>query len=276
VPEAEQYCAVDQETGVQAYTWASSPAEAAADVFTGHDWRMIDLYMVHPVADMFLGEFARPDANDEPDEDLPDGDLEDVLDRALEAGDRADDDEAALRDWELSAVDVGDYMIDGDRAWKVVSTDHSTGEWRFVVESPCGESCCIDAEAAGRCTFIGSGADWSAKRHVAELWTGHAITSHATYYVVEVDGDCITATVNFSQADYESREAWLDRRRSAFLRTVAERYAFSDCGDDRVLEVVLDGCRIEYAGWQPGMLIDFREVTTGLIVFSERFPEWNH
>lgn len=205
------------------------------------------------------------------DEDDLDGDLEDVLDAAMEA-----DEEAALRDWELSAVEVGDFMIDDDQAWKVTSKDHSTGEWRFMVESPAGESYCIDAEAAGHCRFIGKGADWSDKRHVAELWSGHEITSHATYYVVESDGDHYTKTVDISINWYESSEARLNRHRYAFLRTVAERYAFNDCCDDRVLEVVFDGCHIEYAGWQRGMLFEFREAGTGLVVFSESFPEWDH
>lgn len=183
---------------------------------------------------------------------------------------------AALRDWELSSVDVGDYMIDGDRAWKVTSMDHSTGEWRFTVVSPCGESYCVDAEAAGRCTFIGAGADWSAKRHVAELWAGHTITSRATYYVVEIDGTPVTVAPSFSQNFYESHETLEHRKRYVFFHTLAERYAFSDCSDDRILESVFDGVPVEYAGWQPGMLIEFREATTGLVVFSESFPEWDH
>ena len=207
--------------------------------------------------------------------DGPDGDLEDVFESAMEGDDELDD-EAALRDWELSAVEIGDYMIADDRAWKVTSMDHSAGEWRFTVESPIGESYCIDAEAAGRAGFIGRGADWADKRHVAELWSGHEIASHATYYVVESDGDYITATVNFDRNWYESSEAWLDRRRYAFLHTVAERYAFNDCSDDHIVEIIYDGCRIEYAGWQPGMLIEFREASTGLVVFSEAFPEWDH
>lgn len=206
---------------------------------------------------------------DEDDDDELDGDLGDDDDDEL-------DDEAALRDWELSAVEVGDYMLDGYRAWKVTGKDHSTGEWRLTVESPIGESYCIDAESAGRARFIGAGADWADKRHVAELWSGHEIASHATYYVVESEGDYYTKTVNISINWYESSEARLNRHRYAFLRAVAERYAFNDCCDDRILEIVFDGCRIEYAGWQRGMRIVFREAGTGLVVFDESFPEWDH
>lgn len=184
--------------------------------------------------------------------------------------------EAALRDWELSAIEVGDYLVDNDTIVRVVSIDHSTGEYSFSVKYPAGYVTCFDARSASRCKVINDTSSWEDQRRAAELWAGHAITSHATYYVVEFDGDYLTATVNFSQAGYESREQWQRRRAQAFFRTVAERYAFNDCSDDRVLEVVFDGCHIEYAGWQPGMLIEFREVTTGLIVFSERFPEWDH
>lgn len=190
--------------------------------------------------------------------------------------DESSDDEAALRDWELSAIEVGDYLIDNDTIVRVVSIDHSTGEYSFSVKYPAGYVTSLDASHASRCKVVSDTSSWEDQRHAAELWTGHAIASHATYYVVESDGDYITVTVNFSQADYESREAWQRRRAQAFFRTVAERYAFSDCSDDRVLEIVFDGCRIEYAGWQPGMLYDFREASTGLVVFSERFPQWDH
>ena len=97
--------------------------------------------------------------------------------------------------------------------------------------------------------------------------------SHASYYVIETcDSDCqwLTCTVN-RPADLSD-----DQYRKLFFRKMAERVAFSDCSDDSLDEIVFDGERVEYVGWQPGMLIEFRSCETGEIVYSGSFPEWDH
>lgn len=52
-------------------------------------------------------------------------------------------------------------------------------------------------------------------------------------------------------------------------------YAFDDCTDITVLEVVHDGMRYEYDGWEPGMTYTFRN-EFGTEVFSRSFPQWDH
>ncbi|MBQ1313970.1 MAG: hypothetical protein IIY48_05360 [Clostridia bacterium] len=62
----------------------------------------------------------------------------------------------------------------------------------------------------------------------------------------------------------------------ALLHEAAKMYAFADCGGWEVVEIVIDGFRIEYSGWLPGMRFVFRCPETGNIVFDESFPEWDH
>ena len=97
--------------------------------------------------------------------------------------------------------------------------------------------------------------------------------SHASYAVLRDpdDGQYITlgAPYNESLDTQEKRNDWL-------LYTVAHHLAFSDCGGWEVDEIVIDGEPIEYIGWQPGMLYEFRSVATGQIVWSASFPQWDH
>lgn len=59
------------------------------------------------------------------------------------------------------------------------------------------------------------------------------------------------------------------------LYTAAKMICFSDCGEDEVREIYIDGAKVEYLGWQPGMLFEFCGAN-GRIVWSRRFPEWDH
>lgn len=54
-------------------------------------------------------------------------------------------------------------------------------------------------------------------------------------------------------------------------------YAFDDIDDTYTIEhIVCDGQELEYVGWQPGMLFEFRNIATGEIVYSNEFPNWDH
>ncbi len=97
--------------------------------------------------------------------------------------------------------------------------------------------------------------------------------SHASYAVLQDPDDgqyhTIAAPCTEGLDTQERRDDWL-------LATVAKHHAFSDCGGYDVVEVVVDGRRVEYVGWQPGMLYEFADCETGEIVWSMHFPEWNH
>ena len=54
-------------------------------------------------------------------------------------------------------------------------------------------------------------------------------------------------------------------------------YAFDDLDDThRIEKIVCDGHELHYLGWQPGMLFEFKDLTTGEIVYSAEFPQWDH
>ena len=55
----------------------------------------------------------------------------------------------------------------------------------------------------------------------------------------------------------------------------ARAICFDDCCDDRVEAIYVGGRKVEYMGWQPGMLYEFCD-DRGRIVWSRRFPEWDH
>ena len=57
----------------------------------------------------------------------------------------------------------------------------------------------------------------------------------------------------------------------------AKFYAFDDLDDTyRIEEIMCDGHELGYLGWQPGMLFEFKDYTTGAIVYSAEFPQWDH
>lgn len=71
----------------------------------------------------------------------------------------------------------------------------------------------------------------------------------------------------------EERSAYADSL--ALFRDAAEAYCFADCTDQTVKEIVCEGKRVFYLGWQPGMLYEFVD-ESGKTVFSSCFPEWDH
>lgn len=61
----------------------------------------------------------------------------------------------------------------------------------------------------------------------------------------------------------------------AFFRELSQRIAFDDCSGETVLDIYVDGERIEYAGWKPGMRYEYVD-TNGKVVWSADFPHWDH
>lgn len=60
------------------------------------------------------------------------------------------------------------------------------------------------------------------------------------------------------------------------LRDAAKMICFSDWSHEIVKDIVIQGYKIEYVGWQSDMLFEFRDQESGEIVWSESFPQWEH
>lgn len=83
-----------------------------------------------------------------------------------------------------------------------------------------------------------------------------------SYIKYSFEGDVITINMEGSTLDQ-------------VLTKASEMYAFNDCTDIEVLEVVHNGEKYDYCGWEPSMTFSFRD-TKGKIVWTESFPEWDH
>lgn len=63
----------------------------------------------------------------------------------------------------------------------------------------------------------------------------------------------------------------------ALCYKASQIYAWSDCDDTyRIEEIMCDGHELGYLGWQPDMLFEFKDYTTGEIVYSASFECWDH
>ena len=63
----------------------------------------------------------------------------------------------------------------------------------------------------------------------------------------------------------------------ALCYKASQIYAWSDCDDTyRIEEIMCDGRKLEYVGWQQGMLFEYRDVESGEIVASAEHWEWDH
>lgn len=60
-----------------------------------------------------------------------------------------------------------------------------------------------------------------------------------------------------------------------FFVKVAKCIAFSDCTDKIVQKIFFQGKEVVYAGWQPGMTFEFKDLE-GNTVWKESFPHWDH
>ena len=69
---------------------------------------------------------------------------------------------------------------------------------------------------------------------------------------------------------YTSEHDTLD----ALLTEVSRNICFSDCVKIHVLDIVADGRKLSFTGWQPDMEFAYKDITTGEIVWIGRFPEW--
>ena len=60
-----------------------------------------------------------------------------------------------------------------------------------------------------------------------------------------------------------------------FFREVSNIIAFDDCTGFSIISIKFDGKEIEYAGWQPCMKFEFKDLD-GNTVWVGQFPEWDH
>lgn len=234
-----------------------------------------DGYIVYDIhGDSYFEEdFPGNDDDLTDDDDELDGDLEDVLDAALSAGDRADQNldydyqETELLCRAMRAAGYGYLGTDrdgellrftDDSMQDIVFTDWpEVREWlEYVVFDDPDVSDAVERVL-----------------HPERFTHEQQRRSHASYIVIETcDSDCQWLTVTLPRP----AELTDDQYRNLFFRKVAERIAFADCGDEQVSEIVYDGEPCHYTGWQPGMVIEFASDLTGEIVYSGSFPEWDH
>ena len=71
---------------------------------------------------------------------------------------------------------------------------------------------------------------------------------------------------------YTSEHATLDD----LLTNVSRSICFNDCVKMYVFEIVADGRKLSFAGWKPNMEFAYKDIITGEIVWTGRFPEWEH
>lgn len=58
---------------------------------------------------------------------------------------------------------------------------------------------------------------------------------------------------------------------------VSKIYCFADCDDTyRVCKIIAWGKEVKYAGWQPGMVYEYRCVENNELAWEGCFPHWEH
>jgi hypothetical protein len=60
-----------------------------------------------------------------------------------------------------------------------------------------------------------------------------------------------------------------------FFTKVSRRICFDDINDETVQKIYLGGKEVVYAGWQPGMKYEYKDLD-GNTVWVGYFPEWDH
>lgn len=60
-----------------------------------------------------------------------------------------------------------------------------------------------------------------------------------------------------------------------FFYEVSRRIAFSDCSNEEVLIIIWHGKEIEYAGWKPNMVYEYKDLD-GNTVWVGQFENWDH
>ena len=68
-----------------------------------------------------------------------------------------------------------------------------------------------------------------------------------------------------------------DDKANTMMRDVSKIICFSDCDDTfEVVSIVYKGREVEYAGWKPGMVMDFKDKETGISAWGCCRPDWEH
>lgn len=91
--------------------------------------------------------------------------------------------------------------------------------------------------------------------------------SYLAYSIENTEGERIMEYEYFDDSPEQA---------DALLRMAAEMICFSDCSDEIVEAIVIQGWKIEYVGWQPNMLFEFIDQESGEIIWSDTFPGWEH
>lgn len=202
----------------------------------------------------------------------------DWMERAAQHSDSEAEDEAALSDWELSAIEPGDFFGDALGYARVVTVwRDSNGELQFLTVGPGGESKIIDAATAHKLEVVTDQSDESVQWGVVDYWAEATAIhheqerSHASYIVIrDEDG-------KYSTKSFPRREEWDEETaRRVLFHWAAEQYAFNDCGGADIVEIVVDGVHAAYDGWKPGMRFVFRDTATKLPVYDACYPHWDH
>lgn len=98
----------------------------------------------------------------------------------------------------------------------------------------------------------------------------HSHNGHYSYIAYSILNDKGERVMEYSYYHDDAYSA------DTLLRDASQMICFSDCSDEIVEAIVIQGYKIEYVGWQPDMLFEFRDQKTGKIIWSAAFPQWGH
>ena len=82
------------------------------------------------------------------------------------------------------------------------------------------------------------------------------------YVYTDSEGNAYSKTFGQISADF-------------FFTNVSKKICFDDCSDERVHRIYYKGREVEYAGWQPKMKYEYKDLD-GNTVWVGEFPEWDH
>lgn len=72
-------------------------------------------------------------------------------------------------------------------------------------------------------------------------------------------------------------KAYEEHEDNMMMREVSKHICFSDCDDTfEVIKIVYKGREVEYAGWKPGMVMEFNDKETGILAWGCCRPDWEH
>ena len=100
-------------------------------------------------------------------------------------------------------------------------------------------------------------------------------------FVAEKENHCHRYSNCYILRDREDGEVIVktydDDKANTMMRDVSKVICFSDCDDTfEVVKIVYKGREVEYAGWQPGMVMDFKDKETGISTWGCCRPDWEH